>query len=202
VPDLGSAPQFVTKQVGPLPVYAWVLVGVGGFLVVRLLTGRSAAPTVTDAFNPDDAATGGSGGSGAIPSGVVTVPGGAGTITSKLRQLADGRYEYCPGGFGPDSPRMWCRILPVDWSPGDPLPMLTANSLSDVHVGTGIRSPAPVGVSVSHALDAPTALVPFTAVRRTSGVAAPTITPSTVTDPTRRRVAINTLPSLPRLSIR
>ena len=76
------------KKVGPLPIGAWALVVVGGFVAVRFLRGGgsgggggSGTVTVPDAFPGGDSGSSGGGGSGTtVPT--TTPPAGSGSPAS------------------------------------------------------------------------------------------------------------------------
>lgn len=93
MPDL----SLVTRKVGPLPLVAWLGIGVGGFVLYRVLTGGGSSgemPIVPDGFDPD-ALTGGGGSIGGVnPDGTPIIPIG----TVPIGQLQG-------NGAGPPKPR-------------------------------------------------------------------------------------------------
>lgn len=76
-----KAESFATRKVGPLPVIAWVGIGVGGFVVFRLLTGGSSSGNAASpgtgalpAFDGSGTDAGGGGGTTTTPPAPVPNP--------------------------------------------------------------------------------------------------------------------------------
>lgn len=99
---------FATRKLGPLPVVAWVGIGVGGLVVFHLLTGggsgSSAASPTSGAPIPGDGAGidggGSSGGSGTIttPPTPVPTPTPGGTATTVKLSLTGATPLYSASG--------------------------------------------------------------------------------------------------------
>lgn len=76
-------PERLSRKLGPLPVYAWALIAVGGFLLYRRYKGNAAtgsagsSPTGTNPVPFGDQASFGSGGIGnaQVPNAIQDVPG-------------------------------------------------------------------------------------------------------------------------------
>lgn len=85
----GKAGGGLNRKLGPLPVWGWGLVGVGGLLVYRYIQGKQAA-----------AGAQGSGGSGSGGGGGSILPATAPTIISKLTGSSGGGGAANDAGGG------------------------------------------------------------------------------------------------------
>lgn len=71
MPDIKAA---LTKQYGPLPAWGWGIVGIGGFVVWRAMSGGTSGETALVPYPSGAFGTSGGGGGGATTTPAVTAP--------------------------------------------------------------------------------------------------------------------------------
>ncbi len=91
--------EFITKKEGPLPVWGWVLVGAGGFLIYKKFLAGKGSPQSTAIISPQPLPAGGGGSSGGSTGGSV------GGLTCGPGTVPDPTGTFCiPKTIIPDLP--------------------------------------------------------------------------------------------------
>ena len=185
----GSSPSgnVLTRKAGPLPVWGWVVVVVGGYLIYRRLSGKSSSSAGTagsatgasgSGYYPFPGSGGASGGGGGGNPDLGTQPTGAGSVSSAAvspGNAGTGSAAVSPGNTGAAGLQS---AAPFDFSGNSPIggvPVsggVAAGPISPVFTGTSVGQSQVPGIASG------TPVYAYTASAVPQGAALPGETPA------------------------